>query len=90
MSAGTPSSRRLHLVCDCRYRVVKAFVDADGTLHPVGEEWTYIDRKFSRFEDEYIVSVRFASGLAGSFGLICEEDKQYAIVRHFDEYVTQA
>jgi hypothetical protein len=83
------SSQRLHLVPDQQYRVIKPFTDADATPHLAGEEWTFIGSKFSRFEDEYVIFVRFGSGITQSFGLICEESKQYEIVRHFREYVTK-
>lgn len=81
------SSERLRIVRGQRYRVTRAFTDADGVLHPVGEEWTFTASKFSRFEDEYVISVRFDAGGTMSFGLICQEDRQYGIIRNFSEYV---
>ncbi|MGC8542005.1 MAG: hypothetical protein ACP5QA_15450 [Phycisphaerae bacterium] len=83
------SSERLHLEIEQKYRVTKPFVDADGKRHTTGEEWVFTGSKFSRFEDEYIISIRLTSGAFESFGLICEEDKQYEIIRNFREYVTR-
>lgn len=83
------STRRLGLVLDRHYRVTRQFSDADGRRHPVGEEWTLVGSKFSRFEDEHVISVRFASGETLTFGLICEEPEQYEVVRHFCDYVSE-
>ena len=83
------SSKRLHLVSGQTYRVTKQFTDADGRHHSAGEEWTFMGSKFSRFEDEYVISIRVGSGSIESFGLICEDDKQYEIVKRFYEYVSQ-
>ena len=43
MSYGTP------------FRVTKAFVDADGDYHPVGEEWTFIMSMFNRLASLYVI-----------------------------------
>lgn len=83
------SSRRLHLVPGRTYRVRKQFSDADGGQHAIGEEWAFIGSKFSRFEDEHIISIRSASCATKSFGLIYEESEQYEIIRHFRDYVTE-
>lgn len=80
-------SERLRMVRGQKYRVTRAFTDADGVLHPVGEEWTFTASKFSRFEDEYVISVQFELGGVVSFGLICQEDRQYGVIRNFSEYV---
>lgn len=82
------SSRRLHLFAGRKYRLTRRFSDADSQSHPVGEEWTFISSKFSRFEDEHIIFVRSASGATQSLGLIHDESEQYEMVRHFCEKIS--
>ena len=51
-----------YFIRDQDYRVNIPFVDADGTPQVFGEEWTFVGSKFSKFEDEYTLCVRFRSG----------------------------
>jgi hypothetical protein len=88
-SSHVEPSNRLQLVEGQTYRVIRSFIDADGLSHPVDEEWSFIGTKFSRFENEYIVSIRPRIGGVETFGLICEEDQQYDMVRHFSDYVAR-
>lgn len=83
----TASSKRLGLVHGQKYCVIETFLDADGNAHATGEEWVFVGSKFSRFENEYILTVRVRSGGAESFGLICDVDKQGDVVQHIREYV---
>src|SRR5260221_10518727 len=68
------------------YRVTKAFTDADGMQHVAGEEWAFIGSKFSRFEDEYILSICIEPSSIQSLRLSCAVDQQDEVVKHFGEY----
>ena len=70
-----------------KYRVIQAFIDADGIPHLAGEEWLFNGSKFSRFENEYLLSVRIGPDVRW-IRLSCDADQQDRILRHFTEYVT--
>lgn len=40
-----------HMMPGKRYRVIKEFNDFDRSVHPVGEEWTYIGTAFLPYDD---------------------------------------
>jgi len=48
-----PNCRREHqfLAAGKHYRVIRAFTDFDGALHPPGEEWTFLGCAFLPHED---------------------------------------
>jgi hypothetical protein len=48
---GQGSSARPFPSPGVRYRVIRAFADHDGDLHPVGEEWTFLGSAFLPYED---------------------------------------
>ncbi len=39
------------LQCGVKYRVIQAFTDYDGELHPVGEEWLYLGHDYNAYHD---------------------------------------
>jgi hypothetical protein len=70
-----------------RYRVTKTFLDADGDLHEVGEEWLFIACMFSRFDDELIVCVQLQSNDEWKVPLIWRPEAQQEIIENFLDYV---
>ena len=41
----------LFLKAGRRYRVLRAFTDYDGDVHPPGEEWTFLGTSFLPYDD---------------------------------------
>ncbi len=41
----------LFLKAGQRYRVLRAFTDYDGDVHPPGEEWTFLGTSFLPYDD---------------------------------------
>jgi hypothetical protein len=78
---------RSHLVRGQRYRVVKAFVDAEGDQHPVGEDWVFLMGMFSRFDNELSLCVRLASGDEWRIPLVWKPEAQQEIIENFLQYV---
>ena len=56
------SPQLTQMTCGTPFRVTKAFVDADGDNHPVGEEWTFIMSMFNRLASLYMVCAAAPSG----------------------------
>jgi hypothetical protein len=44
------------------YRVIQAFVDADGDAHSVGEEWLILGTMICNYDSEVIFAVANESG----------------------------
>ena len=78
-----------HLVRGERYRVIKQFVDADGSEHPIGEEWQFLGSTFSKFDDELILWVRLQSG-DWKIPLVWNKGKQQTVIENWQEYVTRS
>jgi hypothetical protein len=72
------------------YQVSKAFVDADGDEHPIGEQWTFISSMYSRFDSEMILCTRIPSGEEWMIPLIWEEEKQGEIIENWTAYFSLA
>ena len=70
-----------------RYRVVRPFVDVDGDMHPVGEEWIFLGSGFSRFEDDLFLFVRMLADDEWEFCLRWRPGFQLEIIENFLSYV---
>jgi Fe-S cluster assembly iron-binding protein IscA len=70
------------------YRVTRPFTDFDGTLHPQGEEWSYIGSWFERDNDHFTLCVRSDSGLEWAIELGCNRrhPDQADVITNFLEY----
>ena len=71
------------------YRIVRPFVDADGDLHPVGEEWLFIASMFSPHDDELLIAVRKNAGDEWRILLHWTPEHQQDVAEHFSQYVAQ-
>ena len=71
------------------YRATRAFTDADGTDHPVGEAWQFLGEMFNKFEDELILCVKFPSGKEWKIPLIWSADRQAEIINRFSDHVAK-
>lgn len=69
------------------YRVVKAFHDADGQEHLVGEEWLFLGAMFNKFDDELAICIRLVGGEEWKIPLIWSEDEQGDTLENWQNYV---
>lgn len=70
------------------YRVIKAFDDADGHEHPVGERWLFLGGMFNKFDDEWTLCVQLSSGEEWKIPLSWRADKQGNVLEHWQAYLT--
>jgi hypothetical protein len=69
------------------YRVVQPFLDADGDLHDVGEEWIFLGAMFSRYDDELVLGVQL-NGQEYRISLLWKPEAQESVVENFTRYVS--
>ncbi len=69
------------------YRVIKEFVDFDGDVHPVGEEWSFVASIFSPYDDLLLVGVRMLSGDEWKILLHWKPNAQQEIIENFVQYI---
>jgi hypothetical protein len=67
---------------------VKAFVDADGDSHSVGEEWVFLMSMFDRMHDVLTLCVKSTSEDEWQIPLTWDPDAQQAIIQAFSDHVT--
>ena len=70
-----------------KYRVVKAFTDADGGKHEPGETWTFLASDFLPYDDELTIAVVLPDGSEWRIRMIWMPEWQGAIIESFAEYV---
>lgn len=78
---------RNRLIRGERYRVIKAFFDADGHEHAIGEEWLFISTLFSKFDDELTICIRLTSGEEWKIPLLWSVDQQQDVIERWQNYV---
>ena len=76
------------LVSGQTYRVIKAFVDYDGTVHPVNESWRFIKKSFLPYEDGLSLFVE-RNQQNVSFRLQWRAESQGQIIDKFSDFVTE-
>jgi hypothetical protein len=74
------------LVPGQRYRVVRAFTDHDGGLHPVGETWVFEGTHFVPYHDGLTLQVS-AGGIAQTYRLQWLPEEQGALIENFTDFV---
>jgi hypothetical protein len=70
-----------------RYRLLRTFSDADGLKHVIGEEWQFLSSMFSRYDNEYLLSVRLVSGGECRIRLRYEAGKEKEVIDRFHEFI---
>jgi hypothetical protein len=70
-----------------RYRVMKAFTDFDGELHPEGEEWTFLRNAFLPYESGMTFFVSFDGREESQIRLQWRPEAQSHVLDHLAEYV---
>jgi hypothetical protein len=76
-----------HIKRSHTYRVAKAFFDADGDEHAIGEEWVFLTSMFSRYDDELTLCVRSPSREEWKIPLIWKPEAQRDVIENFLDYV---
>ncbi len=76
-----------HLVPGSAYVVIKEFIDYDGRVHPVGEQWVFRRVSFVPYYDGLTLFVQFGSGSELGVRLEWADHGQGAIVDALEEYV---
>ena len=70
-----------------RYRVWREFVDFDGTVHPVGEVWTFLGGSFLPYEDGHSWFVSLDDAQEWHIRLQCRPGTQAAIINDWEAFV---
>ena len=70
------------------YRVVAAFKDYDGIIHPVGETWQFTRKSFLPYEDGLSLFVKM-NGLEMQIRLQWLSESQGSIIESFSEFVEE-
>jgi hypothetical protein len=72
-----------------KYRVVLPFVDADGDVHPVGEEWEFAASMFSRLDDQLTLCVRYRPDEEWRIPLLWTPESQQSVIEGFSDHVME-
>jgi hypothetical protein len=70
------------------YRVVIAFKDYDGLIHPAGESWRFIRKSFLPYEDGLSLFVE-RNAQQESYRLQWREETQGQIIDYFSDFVEE-
>ncbi len=70
-----------------RYRVIKEFIDFDGDVHPIGEEWAFVASIFSPYDELLLIGVRLPSGEEWKILLSATAEAQHAVIENILRYV---
>ena len=70
------------------YRVVRPFTDYDGKVHPIGEEWHFIEKNFVPYDDGLSLFVE-QNGQRVQIRMQWVDEAQGPIIDNFSEYVEE-
>lgn len=70
------------------YRVARAFKDYDGTLHPIGERWRFVEKNFLPYEDGLTLHIEM-NGQKVHMRLQWRDETQGRIIDDFSNYVQE-
>jgi hypothetical protein len=73
-----------------RYRVILQFADYDKSIHPVGEEWTFLGHSFLPYEDGMSFFVSLDDVQEWHLRLQWRPEEQAEILDHLDRYLAPA
>ena len=71
------------------YRVITAFKDYDGSMHPIGETWRFVEKNFLPYEDGLSLFVEM-NGQNTSIRLQWRTESQGEIIDSFSDFVEEA
>lgn len=86
MSPSQQKFTAVDLVPGQTYSVMVPFRDYDGGIHPVGEQWRFIEKNFLPYEDGLTLFIE-QNGRRTSIRLQWREETQAQIIDRFSEYV---
>jgi len=87
MTRAAPPFKAVDLTVGQTYRVVKAFKDFDGIIHPAGERWLFLESHFLPYEDGLTLVV-YLNGEKIAMRLQWLSETQAEIINHFSDFVT--
>ena len=70
------------------YIVVKGFQDYDGMIHPIGEQWRFVEKNFLPYEDGLSLFVE-RNGQKTQIRLQWRDEAQARIIDEFCDYVEE-
>jgi hypothetical protein len=70
------------LVSGRTYSVIKSFTDSDGIIHPVGEQWRFVEKNFVPYDDGLSLFVE-RDGQKTQFRLPWRDETQGQIIDEF-------
>jgi hypothetical protein len=76
------------LIPGTTYRVIAAFEDYDGSIHPVGELWRFVGKNFLPYEDGLTLLIE-QDGKQGSIRLQWRDETQAPIIDAFSDFVEE-
>jgi hypothetical protein len=76
---------------DANYRVIKPFTDFDGTVHNLGDEWTFLGAMFDRMDSTLFLCISKLDKSEWQIPLNWDPENQGEIIDSFSrEYVVRA
>ena len=76
------------LIPEQTYRVITAFKDYDGSTHPIGETWRFVEKNFLPYEDGLSLFVEM-NGQNTSIRLQWRTESQGEIIDSFSNFVEE-
>jgi hypothetical protein len=70
------------------YRVIAPFTDYDGKVHPVGEEWRFLEKNFAPHDDGLSLFVE-QNGQRVQIRMQWLDDAQGHTIDNFSDYVEE-
>ena len=70
------------------YRVIKPFEDYDGIVHPIGEQWLFLEKNFLPYEDGLTLHVD-RDGQKILIRLQWREEFQAGVIDDFSDFVEE-
>ncbi|RFA27035.1 hypothetical protein CAI21_15925 [Alkalilimnicola ehrlichii] len=78
------------LVAGRQYKVIKAFTDYDGDVHPVGESWVYLGFSFLPYDSGLSLFVSLDGRQEWMLPMQLIPEEQEAVVHALEEHVAPA
>lgn len=88
MSSNPKKFDASRLVPNQLYRVIAPFTDYDGKVHPIGEEWRFIEKNFVPYDDGLSLFVE-QNGQRIQIRMQWIDEAQAPIIDNFSDYVEE-
>jgi Domain of unknown function (DUF3601) len=79
-----------HLAPARRYRVTKSFVDYDGEIHPIGENWIYLSHSFLPHDDGLSLFVSLDGERQRQIRLQWRDEQQGALIENLEDHISSS